>query len=428
MRRGTGFDLLAWGRRHPFISGSLALHLLLAAGLHAAGPHSLRRQQLAQDQARVAPALEAARRAQMQHHLDRLERLDRELNAEAPELPASAVPLERAKALVARVERAEQRDRAQALARLLKIKPEAALAQVKAEDARRLQPLAADPAQALAQLDRRAREAADKLHERERRQAEGHRVDGAMAHAGGAGGGQGRGIDKGGEGGGGGGQGRGRSAGRGDGEATASIGGVGEPERQYSAAAPPPVLDSMRRPQLHLAEGRSFGPGAPFANRVYLDRWLVAGPFAARNSRALDEVHPPELAVDLDAVYAGKYGVVGWQAQHSASYPFVPEPRDADALYYAATEVRVDRDTDVWLDIGADDDCKLWVNDELVWVSGNADKPWYHRPFYRLEEALSRYALVEGRVRVTLRAGRNTLLLKLYNGVDLMFFSVVVAR
>ena len=416
MKTRDGFDPIDWARRHPFVFGSLAVHLLLAAGLYFVGPYTLAKQQRKQDMARVGASLEAARREQIQRHLQKLEQLGKELGAEAPANAASS-PLERAEDMTRRVEQAERQARAKEMARLLKITPEQALAKLRVEEVKRSKPLPQDPAQALAQLERRMRDAAERRRERERREAEGVRV--AQAHDGprSAAGGSGPGGDTSGSG-------RGKG-GRGGGEATNSIGGVGEPEREYGAMATAPVLDPAR---LRYAEARVFGPGAAYANRVYLDRWNVVGPFPANSSRALDQPLPPELAVDLDAVYEGKYGVVGWRAQQSPTYPFIPEPRDADALYYAYTEVRVDRDTDVWLDIGADDDSRLWLNDELVWASGNGDKPWYRRPFYRLDAELSQYGLVEGRVRVTLKAGRNTLLFKLYNGVDLMFFSVVIAR
>lgn len=422
MKRAAGFDLFDWARRHPFIVASLALHALLAAGFYLAGPRALQQQQRTQDLARVGNALEAARREQVQRHLQRLEQLAREQGAEPPASAASS-PLERAEALTQRIEAAAQQARAKELARLLKLTPEQALAKVRAEDARRQKLLPRDAAQAMAQLERRARDAAERQRLLEQRQRDGHRVAGGAGGAGSEGNGPG-GARAGGAGLGGTGTGRGGS-GAGAGEAGDSIGGRGEPERRYDAAVAVPVLDPAR---LRFAEARNFGPGAAHANRVYLDRWYVTGPFAAASSRVMNEVLTPEIAVDLDAVYAGKHGVVGWRPQQSPTYPFIPEPRERDALYYAYTELRVDRDTEVWLDIGADDDTKLWLNDELVWASGNGDKPWYHQPFYNLGAEMAQYGLVEGRVRVTLRAGRNTLLLKLYNAVDLMFFSVVVAR
>jgi hypothetical protein len=194
--------------------------------------------------------------------------------------------------------------------------------------------------------------------------------------------------------------------------------------RRYDRFAKPPPLDTA---DLHLAsETRSFGPGGPFTNRVYLNRWNVIGPFHAEDPRAINTVYPPEVAVDLDGVYPGKRGLVRWAPQQSSSYPFLPEPLAMNAIYYAATELRVDRDMDVWLDIGADDDTKLWLNDELVWFSA-MDKPWYHQWYRNMHTERANYAMVEGRVRVSLRAGRNRLLLKLYNVQSATFFGVVLA-
>lgn len=422
MRLRAGFDVLDRAQRHPFLLGSLALHAALLAGLYLSGPYSLRQRQHAHDEPRMAAALDAGRRAQMQRHLQRLEALARELQVSAP-TAAGAEPLQRAQALAERIEQAEQLARAGRLSALLGIGPAEALKRIQTEDASRRRALPPpDTAHALAHLEHRARSAAERMREQARRQATGHRlVSEAKGRRAGVQAGTAAGAARAGEGA------RGGATGgaRGGGEPTASVGGVGEPQRIYDGAARVPVVDA---PPLRLATGRSFGPGARYAKRIFLDRWNVVGPFAANGSRALMEVLGPELAVDLDALYQGKHGVVGWTAQHSATYPFVPEPREPDAIYYASTELRVERDTEVWLDVGVDDDAKLWLNDDLVWESGNGDKPWYRRPYYRLDEDLARYALVEQRIRVTLRAGRNTLLLKLYNGVDLTFFSVVVAR
>ena len=62
---------------------------------------------------------------------------------------------------------------------------------------------------------------------------------------------------------------------------------------------------------------------------------------------------------------------------------------------------------DVWLDIGADDDTKLWVNDELVWFSA-IDSPGTTSGT-NMHNERANYAMVEGRVRVSLRAGRKPL-------------------
>lgn len=438
---------LAWAGRHPYILVSVALHLLLLALLYAAGPHAMQQQKAQQAQARISAALEQARRQQMQRHLSRLERMEREMSAlggsaaDEPLPPLAAddpqAVLARARELARRVERAEQRRRAAELARLLKIPPAEALAQVKAEDARRpVPPLPADPAQALAQLERQAGQAAARERERQRRQQEGVQVAQRRGDEQGPGQGGGKGGGKGdGKGGpstsatqvGSDGQGRPSGAGRGagGGEPTASLGGVGEPGRRYDA---PPIAPVIDRSDLRLASGRILGPGGVYAHRIFLDRWYIVGPFDGPSARSLDTVHPPELAVDLDAVYRGRGGeLVGWQHVSSPGYPVVPPQRAPDAVFYAYTELRVDRDMTIWVDLGVDDDAKMWVNDELVWVSGNADKRWYRRPFHQLDEDLARYGLVESRQRITLREGSNTLLFKLYNGIDLMFFSVVLA-
>ncbi len=441
----------------PFLALSVLLHVGLLAGLYALGPYQMTAQRQVQDQARIEATLREAQRAQVRRQLERLEKLERELSRQAgsgesnsPSLPQD--PLARAQALTERIEAQERKQRARELARLLQIPEPEARARLQAEAAKRPPPpLPAQPADAVAQLERRARDAAQRMQDQARRQQEGSMLaqrnaadaqrgaqDSRRGPAGGkAGGGSGA-QDPGksssrGAGGAGGNPANGQATPGGGGQSAGSqispnsIGGVGEPERQYAGtAAAPPLTDPAR---MRFAEARTFGPGAVYANRVYLDRWYILGPFDARSSAVMNEPHPAEVLVDLDAVYRGKGGqLVSWQAQHSPTYPFVPEPVAPDALYYAYTEVRVDQDTEVWLDIGADDDTKLWLNDELVWTSGNETKLWYQRPWYTLNDEMSHYGLVEGRVPVRLKAGRNTLLLKLYNGIDLMFFSVVLAR
>jgi hypothetical protein len=97
-------------------------------------------------------------------------------------------------------------------------------------------------------------------------------------------------------------------------------------------------------------------------------------------------------------------------------------------VYYAYTEVTVEQDTDLWVSIGADDDSKMWFNDRLVWISGmDEDKPWYRQPFYTMEKELATRNLSEGQRKLHFHKGRNTILFKLYNGMDLMFFSVVLS-
>jgi hypothetical protein len=77
--------------------------------------------------------------------------------------------------------------------------------------------------------------------------------------------------------------------------------------------------------------------------------------------------------------------------------------------------------------VGADDDSKLWFNDRLAWISGDGDNQWYREPFYALHNEVAVLNLTEGQRTLHFHKSRNTILLKLYNGTNLMFFSVVLS-
>jgi hypothetical protein len=69
----------------------------------------------------------------------------------------------------------------------------------------------------------------------------------------------------------------------------------------------------------------------------------------------------------------------------------------------------------------------MWFNDRLVWLSGiSYDKPWFRKAFMTLP-GMSTLNLTEGQRRLHFNKGRNSILLKLYNGVGLMFYSVVLS-
>ena len=450
--------------RHPYFMLAVVVHVLVLGALYRIGSVKIQRAVDARTGARIEASLEEARRLQVKRYVQHLEDMQRRLDAatgakasddgaSAAADPASrALPdpkalLQRAQMLADRIEHTDQVQRARELARLLKIPPEQALAKVKAEDAAaraKQPPLPSDPASAAAQLEQRARAALDRQAAREARGEQGSPVK--LAHdgggnqgTGGSGAGQGNGSSQSGSGSHGSGNGAGGGSGRGSGDGDGSnssdsalAGGALRTEAGF--ADPRNYMRPADLPNVVIADvragrGRTLGRGGEFANRLYLDQWYVVGPFDAHGPASLQEAYPPEWGVDLDAVYRGKGGgLVQWVLADSPAYPFIPPDRAEDAVYYAWTEVRVDHDTTVWLDIGADDDSKLWLNDTLVWASGDQDKAWYHRPFHALGPAIAAYDLVEGRRRVTLHAGRNTLLFKLYNGIDLMFLSVVITR
>jgi hypothetical protein len=179
---------------------------------------------------------------------------------------------------------------------------------------------------------------------------------------------------------------------------------------------------------LRTGAGRVIGPGGVFATRVYLDSWYVIGPFPAEGRAPIDTVHPPEEDVDLDGVYRGLDGrTVTWQYASRGFYPFIPPDREERAVYYAYTELRLDEARDVWLDIAADDDSKLWLDGRQIWTGAPGDKPWFRPPYYLPDEQVASLALAEGHRRVHLASGTHRLLVKLFNDRDRAFFSVVLA-
>ena len=195
--------------------------------------------------------------------------------------------------------------------------------------------------------------------------------------------------------------------------------------RRYDAALKPLPLDLAH---LRLGWGNVIGAGGAFANRVFVDHWYVIGPFPASDPSSMRKAYPPELLVDLDAVYLGKSKrVLRWQYLGSTPYPLIPPNAAEQAMYYGYTELRSDQERDVWMGFGADDDAKAWVNEKLVWTSGNEAKRWYTQGgVMSLQQDIQNANLIEVRRRVHLKKGRNTVLFKLYNNPLDVFFSLVL--
>jgi hypothetical protein len=195
--------------------------------------------------------------------------------------------------------------------------------------------------------------------------------------------------------------------------------------RTYVAGMSIPAVNPAT---LRPGTGRAIGGDGVYASRVYLDTWYMIGPFPGDESTRAAEELPPEQQVDLDAVYLGKdRRLLKWEYMHFNRYPIVPANGAQYAVYYGYTEIASDRERDVWLEIGGDDDSRLWLNDKLVWTSFEGMKPWYQDGGYRsFRREIDTLNLTEGRRKVHLRKGRNTLLFKLYNGQAEMFFSLVL--
>jgi hypothetical protein len=178
--------------------------------------------------------------------------------------------------------------------------------------------------------------------------------------------------------------------------------------------------------------GRIIGPGGTYANRVWVNRWYVIGPFSGRHGPGVfaNYRHPPEQGVVLDAAYRGKGGrVVKWDYVDMARYPLMPPVHAEDAVYYGYTELMIDAEQDLTIWVGADDDAQLWLNDRLVWAGGNVHKDWFFGQVYETRNTFVRdYNLSEGKRTVHFRKGRNKLFFKLSNGPTRIFFSLVLTK
>lgn len=176
--------------------------------------------------------------------------------------------------------------------------------------------------------------------------------------------------------------------------------------------------------------GRIIGPGGPYADRVYVNRWYLIGPFERKHGDAWLLPDPPEQAVVLDAAYRGKDGrMLKWEYVDSANYPLVPPQPAEEAVYYGYTELMVDKEQDLTIWVGAHDDAQLWLNDRLVWRGRNVAKGPFYSEIRGTDNLHGRdYNFSEGKRVVHLRQGRNKLFFKLSNGLGSLFFSLVVTK
>lgn len=139
----------------------------------------------------------------------------------------------------------------------------------------------------------------------------------------------------------------------------------------------------------------------------WLQLFHLVGPFDHTDYKGLDAVYPPERRIDVGAKWAGKTGPVKWSTTkwrwptkpvatpHFVDLTRVFEPRDF-VVAYAIAYVWAPTETPAVVLLGTDDECKLWLNGRLL---HSYTKPRPPQPD-------------EDKVSVRLRAGWNTILLK----------------
>lgn len=134
----------------------------------------------------------------------------------------------------------------------------------------------------------------------------------------------------------------------------------------------------------------------------FLVAWKLIGPFDNTELKGFDVAYPPERELNFTATYPGKSGEIKWQeAVSKDEYGVVDLRKEQDhhkgAITYAASTFNSARPQQVEVRLGTPNAWKLWVNGELVFARDE-----YHRG-----KQLDQY-----RVPVTLKAGENTILLK----------------
>ena len=182
-------------------------------------------------------------------------------------------------------------------------------------------------------------------------------------------------------------------------------------------------IPSVNRVNPKKVAGRTLKKGGQYADRVFVNSWYIIGPFA------LSGKHPPEYAVDLDAVYYGKENnVVSWQYLSNSQYPLIPPQVDKAGVFYGYTEIIVDHEQDLWVWVGADDFASLELNNKLVWNSDVFNKRFNGLAYEKNSPERGNWNLTEFKRLVHFKAGRNTFKFKLTNSDTASFFSLVITK
>ena len=158
--------------------------------------------------------------------------------------------------------------------------------------------------------------------------------------------------------------------------------------------------------------------------------WWIIGPFRRQGVDPDTFRFPPELEIDLKARYESINNNPTWR--EPGPKPVTVEPTGwltfdwsymDDSAIYALTHVTIASEQQAWFHLRADDDVTLFVNDELIGKyenSGGPLGPW--RPNWRVQlpDAI--------RFAVTLKAGRNKVLVKVKNGNGASGLSLAIAQ
>ncbi|MBI4558813.1 MAG: HEAT repeat domain-containing protein [Candidatus Hydrogenedentes bacterium] len=161
-----------------------------------------------------------------------------------------------------------------------------------------------------------------------------------------------------------------------------------------------PPLPSLQGVAAQLKQAK---PEMKSAERLgFVTSWWLAGPFELQDNKGWSTEYVHEPNVNLSARYRTGDAELTWR-QHTTSDPMgivnlgIALLDRERCIAYAYAEVNVERDVDAVVRLGVDDGEKLWVNDQLL-LDHFVDRP------LRVDE---------DQAPVHLKAGKNTLLLKI---------------
>jgi hypothetical protein len=136
---------------------------------------------------------------------------------------------------------------------------------------------------------------------------------------------------------------------------------------------------------------------------AFITRYSVIGPFDNPNGKLLETAYPPEKEIRLDAQYDGKLGKVAWKPLATTNeYGIVDIAKQVSpykgATMYLLAEFDSPQARKLELRLATQNAWKIWLNGQLLFSRNE-----YHRG-----AVFDQY-----RVPAEMRAGRNTILLKL---------------
>jgi hypothetical protein len=136
---------------------------------------------------------------------------------------------------------------------------------------------------------------------------------------------------------------------------------------------------------------------------AFITRYSVIGPFDNPNGKLLETAYPPEKEIRLDAQYDGKIGKVAWKPLATTNeYGIVDIAKQVSpykgATMYLLAEFDSPQARKLELRLATQNAWKIWLNGQLLFSRNE-----YHRG-----AVFDQY-----RVPAEMRAGRNTILLKL---------------